>query len=95
MKSTAQIDSAGRVVVPKAFRDALHLRPGDRLRVRKEGDSLVLEPEQVFARTRIAEDGWPLLENRGGKEPLPLKFFNDLLMETRERRDRRDGGVDE
>jgi AbrB family looped-hinge helix DNA binding protein len=93
VKSTAQIDKAGRLVVPKAFRDALHLRPGDRLRVRTEGEALVLEPEPVYAKTRIAEDGWPVLENGG--EPLPLSVFNDVLDQIREERDRHNLGLDE
>lgn len=93
MKTTAQIDRAGRLVVPKAFRDALHLRPGDRLRVRTEGEALVLEPEPVYAKTRIAEDGWPVLEN-GGKR-LPLSVFNEVLEQIREERDRHNLGMDE
>jgi AbrB family looped-hinge helix DNA binding protein len=88
MKSTAQIDSAGRLVVPKAFRDALRLRPGDRLRVRTEGDSLVLEPEAVFAETLDAGDGWPLLKSKGKHDPLPLSYFHDLIDEAREHRHR-------
>lgn len=88
MKSTAKIDSAGRLVVPKAFRDALHLRPGDRLRVRTEGDALVLEPEPVFAETIEAGDGWPLLKSRGKHEPLPQSYFNALIEEVREHRHR-------
>ena len=88
MRSTAQIDKAGRVVVPKAFRDALHLRPGDRFRVRTEGDSLVLEPEPVFAETIEAGDGWPVLKSKGRHEPLPLSYFNELISEAREHRHR-------
>lgn len=93
MKTTAQIDRAGRLVVPKAFRDALHLRPGDRLRIRTEGEALVLEPEPVYAKTRIAEDGWPVLEN--GSKRLPLSVFNDVLQQIREERDRHNLGIDE
>jgi AbrB family looped-hinge helix DNA binding protein len=93
MKTTMQIDRAGRLVVPKAFREALHLRPGDRLRIRIDGESLVLEPEPVYAETRIAEDGWPVLEN--GHKPLPLSVFNDVLAEIREERDRHNLGMDE
>jgi len=88
MKTTAQMDQAGRLVVPKAFRDALRLRPGDRLRVRTEGDSLVLEPEPVFAETIQAADGWPLLKSRGKHEPLPLSYFHELIDEGREHRHR-------
>ena len=34
MNAIAEIDKAGRVVVPKKFRDALHLVPGTRLSLR-------------------------------------------------------------
>jgi AbrB family looped-hinge helix DNA binding protein len=88
MKTTAQMDRAGRLVVPKAFRDALHLRPGDRLRVRTEGDALVLEPEPVFAETVEAADGWPVLKSRGRHDPLPLSYFDSLIDEAREHRHR-------
>lgn len=89
MKSTAQIDRAGRLVVPKAFRDALHLRPGDRLRVRTEGEALVLEPELIYAETRIADDGWPVLESRDAHAPMTLQDFNKVLDDVREERHRR------
>ncbi len=42
MKST--IDSAGRIVVPKALRDALALKPGQRLDIRVEDGRLEIEP---------------------------------------------------
>lgn len=94
MRNTAQIDRAGRLVVPKAFRDALHLRPGDRLRVRTEGESLVLEPEPVYAKTIEGEDGWPLLVSRGNHPPLTLDDFNRVLQEVRDERDRHNMGLE-
>jgi AbrB family looped-hinge helix DNA binding protein len=45
MNAIAEIDKAGRVVVPKKLREALHLVPGTRLSLRLEGESLVIEPE--------------------------------------------------
>jgi AbrB family looped-hinge helix DNA binding protein len=45
MNATAEIDKAGRVVVPKRLREALHLVPGTRLILHQEGDRLVIEPE--------------------------------------------------
>jgi AbrB family looped-hinge helix DNA binding protein len=45
MNAIAEIDKAGRVVVPKKLREALHLVPGTRLSLRQEGESLVIEPE--------------------------------------------------
>ena len=43
MSTTVEIDKAGRVVVPKKFRDALHLTPGTRLKIDRTGDTLTLE----------------------------------------------------
>ena len=45
MNATAEIDKAGRVVVPKKMRDVLHLRPGTRLHLRQEGETIVIELE--------------------------------------------------
>lgn len=38
------IDKAGRIVVPKAFRDQLRLRPGAELELIDAGDHLELRP---------------------------------------------------
>jgi AbrB family looped-hinge helix DNA binding protein len=45
MNAIAEIDKAGRVVVPKRFREALHLVPGTRLSLRQEGETIVIQPE--------------------------------------------------
>jgi AbrB family looped-hinge helix DNA binding protein len=45
MNAIAEIDKAGRLVVPKKLRDALHLVPGTRLILRKEGDAIIVQPE--------------------------------------------------
>jgi len=45
MNAIAEIDKAGRVVVPKKFRDMLHLRPGARLHLRQEGETIVIQLE--------------------------------------------------
>ena len=42
MKST--IDRAGRIVVPKAIREAAHLRPGTVVRFRVQGGHVEIEP---------------------------------------------------
>lgn len=41
------IDSAGRLVIPKAYRDAAQLAPGTRVRFRVEPDGLLIEPEPI------------------------------------------------
>jgi len=43
MNAIVEIDKAGRIVVPKKLRDDLHLIPGTRLRIERDGDRLVFE----------------------------------------------------
>lgn len=47
MNATAEIDKAGRLVVPKKMRDALHLVPGTRLTLHQEGEEIILRQEAV------------------------------------------------
>ncbi len=56
MDTIVEIDRAGRIVVPKKFRDALHLTPGTRLKIERSGDRLMLE----------RDDPEPRLEMRDG-----------------------------
>jgi AbrB family looped-hinge helix DNA binding protein len=45
MNAIVEIDRAGRIVVPKKFRDALQLKPGTRLKLAQAGERLVLEQD--------------------------------------------------
>ncbi|MDQ3624206.1 MAG: AbrB/MazE/SpoVT family DNA-binding domain-containing protein [Verrucomicrobiota bacterium] len=45
MSVTITMDGAGRVVLPKAVRDKLHLRAGARLKLDYVADALQLTPE--------------------------------------------------
>lgn len=58
MIATAEIDKAGRIVVPKKLRDALHLVPGTRLRIERSGDRLVLEPAFSEAQVVLKDGMW-------------------------------------
>ena len=44
---TTTIDRAGRLVVPKAIRDAADLRPGTRVQVRVQDGRVEIEPEPL------------------------------------------------
>lgn len=57
MNATVDIDKAGRIVVPKKMRDAMHLRAGDRLSVECTGESLVFAPE-AKSRGLYRDRGW-------------------------------------
>ena len=51
------IDSAGRIVVPKAIRDQLGFRAGTRLRLRVREGRLELEPEPAAIRLEQRDEG--------------------------------------
>jgi AbrB family looped-hinge helix DNA binding protein len=72
MNATAEIDKAGRLVVPKKLRDSLHLVPGTRVTLRQEGCSIVIEPEAGASGLTI-ENGIPVF--RLGR-PLPPDHVN-------------------
>jgi len=56
MSTIIEIDKAGRIVVPKKLRDALHLTPGTRMKVERSGDKLVFEQDYPESHL-IFEDG--------------------------------------
>jgi AbrB family looped-hinge helix DNA binding protein len=61
------IDRAGRVVVPKALREALDLRPGMHLEISQDDGRLILEPRPVPM--RLVRRGRGLVAVPG--KPLP------------------------
>ncbi len=56
----ATIDSVGRIVVPKALRDALGLGPGTRVDLSLYGAGIQLIPAAVpLGSSRSMADSWP------------------------------------
>lgn len=45
MSTITEIDKAGRLVVPKKMRDALHLKAGTRLILDQRGESIIVRAE--------------------------------------------------
>ena len=69
----ATLTSKGRVTIPKAVRDALHLRPGDRLDFILEADGTVrMMPITDSVKRR---KGIPLEPRR----PLTVEEMNDAI----------------
>jgi len=95
MNAIVEIDQAGRIVVPKKFRDALHLKPGTRLLVDKSGDSLTLKAAAGEARL-VVEDGVPLVvpADLEGEPTLTADMVNDLIAQGRLEREHRLLGLD-
>ncbi|MEX2579312.1 MAG: AbrB/MazE/SpoVT family DNA-binding domain-containing protein [Verrucomicrobiales bacterium] len=55
MSDTISIDKAGRVVIPKAMREKLHLAPGTSLHAEIVGDRIELTP--ATAEVRVVREG--------------------------------------
>lgn len=76
----SEIDKTGRLVVPKKVRDALQVRAGDRFRVVKSGDDILLRREREATLVKI--DGlWVM----SGGPPANYDIVK-LIEEDRERR---------
>lgn len=83
MKDTVTIDRAGRVVIPKPLRDALHLEAGDTLELESEGDRVTLRPIRTGPAVRKEQGVWVF---RRGGDPISLESTNRVLADLREGR---------
>ena len=63
------IDAAGRLVVPKAIRDAAGLQPGMALDIRLRGGRIEIEPQPVEIRI-VVRDGVAVAVGPPGLAPL-------------------------
>ncbi|MGI8746859.1 MAG: AbrB/MazE/SpoVT family DNA-binding domain-containing protein [Deinococcus sp.] len=82
MDLTLEVDEFGRVLLPEALREALHLRPGDKLRAHLDGERLTVTPEHRAAVIRI-ENGFPVIDL-----PEGVRITGDPVAEARASRDR-------
>ncbi|MEI9967324.1 MAG: AbrB/MazE/SpoVT family DNA-binding domain-containing protein [Terracidiphilus sp.] len=95
MNAIVEIDKAGRIVVPKKFRDALRLRPGTRLRAEQHGDQLTLSHAAAEARL-VIENGAPLIFSADGSnsQKITVEMVNESIAQARLERERRILGLD-
>ena len=76
------IDAAGRLVIPKAIRDALGLVPGQRLRIETRDGRVEIEPEPV--EMRLVRRGKGLVAEAADEMPvLTAEMVRATLERTR------------
>lgn len=84
MTTAVTLDEAGRVVMPKALRDELHLAPGDSPALEAEGDSVNLRPVQSASRLRKKRGVWVF----HGDGKTSAAVTGSVLRDIRAQRDR-------
>ena len=77
--STVTLSSNGQLTIPDHFREALHLRPGDKLTVTLEGGKLVLQRDAADRATLVAENGRKVLMAPPGAPLMTAEAVNTLL----------------
>lgn len=85
MTATVTIDKAGRLVLPKPMRDALHLKPGDALEIEQEGDAITMRQPRSKAVMKRKNGFWVF--DTGGR--ITTEMVDKTLAEIREEHDRR------
>ena len=58
MTTKLSLDKAGRVLIPKALRQELHLGPGDTLQLESEGEQITLRPMRTKALVKKERGVW-------------------------------------
>jgi AbrB family looped-hinge helix DNA binding protein len=80
MNTTVTIDRAGRIIVPKALRDALQLEAGDTLELESQGEQLTLRPVRSGSALRKEHGVWVF---RRGGAPINAEATNAVLDDVR------------
>jgi AbrB family looped-hinge helix DNA binding protein len=86
MNATLTIDKAGRVVLPKPRRDALHISPGDSLELESSEDRIILRPATGKGRIYKKQGMWVFGSSAG--VPLSAAAVNRTIGRVRAERDR-------
>jgi AbrB family looped-hinge helix DNA binding protein len=79
------IDKAGRLVLPKAIRDEMQLRPGDTLEMEKSEDRIVLRPRRGSKGLYKKQGVWVV--SSGAGVPISTEATDGTLEEIRRERE--------
>jgi AbrB family looped-hinge helix DNA binding protein len=79
----ASIDDAGRMVIPKAVREAAGLRPGEPLEISYRDGRIEIEP--AAAEVKLVRKGKLTVARAPGVSPLTHEQVNRVLGEVRRR----------
>jgi AbrB family looped-hinge helix DNA binding protein len=82
--ATAVLDSAGRVVIPKAMRDELGLAPGDPVSIELDEERVTIRPERSGPAMRKEHGLWVF---RSG-EPISSDEIRQAIEQGRRERSR-------
>jgi AbrB family looped-hinge helix DNA binding protein len=80
MKST--IDRAGRVVIPKAIREAAGLKPGASLKIKYRNGRVEIEPESP--KMRLVRKGSVLVASAPGTPKVSLEEVSEWIRKSRD-----------
>jgi AbrB family looped-hinge helix DNA binding protein len=76
---TAKLSTKGQLVIPTHFRKALHLRAGDRVRLRLAGEKLIIERDSSTRARLLEKRGRKLLVAPPGAPPMDVETVKVML----------------
>lgn len=84
MTKKITIDKAGRIIIPKPMRKAMHLNPGDSLELEHFGEEITLRPVHEKGHMHKERGIWVF---RSG-EPMKDLSITEMIDKVREERSR-------
>ncbi|MEW6573186.1 MAG: AbrB/MazE/SpoVT family DNA-binding domain-containing protein [Bacillota bacterium] len=82
----AKVTSKGQVTIPKAVRDKLRLKEGDRVIFLEADGKIVIENAALLAFKRLSEEVAPEIEKMGVTEGESTEWLEEVRKEKWEKR---------